>query len=118
MSIEQWLGQAEANAELLKDLLRAYHPINRQAGRWPDEDFITAAHAEAACTQIRREIQATFTGDPVTQFDEALAARDVQKVCRLLNEAWFGVPESTTCWRIPGFREAVDLIEDPPEIDQ
>lgn len=30
-------------------------------------------------------------------------------------DAWFGVPESTSCWSIPGFGQAVDLLDDPPE---
>ena len=33
----------------------------------------------------------------------------------LLNSAWFGVPESTQCWKLEGFKEAIDLLEDPPD---
>jgi len=44
-----------------------------------------------------------------------LDAQDISKAMKLLNDAWFGVPESTDCWQIYGFKEAVDLLDDPPE---
>jgi hypothetical protein len=53
--------------------------------------------------------------NPVAQFDSALAAGDIGQLMTLLNGAWFGVPESTECWGIEGFKIAVDLMDDPPE---
>ena len=68
-----------------------------------------------SATQIRRGMVIVFEGDPCREFDIALAAGDIQKVTNLLNDAWFGVPESTRCWQIEGFTEAVGLLEDPPD---
>lgn len=34
-----------------------------------------------------------------------------------MSETWFGVPESTLCWQIQGFKEACDLLDDPPETE-
>lgn len=117
MTEQEWLDEARSNAPQLRDLLREFHPANRQPGRRPT-DFITAPGAEAACTQVRKSIRENHEGDPVNQFDEALADNDLHTVWKLLNQAWFGVPESTTCWQIPGFREAVGLLEDLPETEE
>lgn len=57
-------------------------------------------------------------GDPVTRFNAALSAGDVGAIMTVLNEAWFGVPESTSCWRIQGFAEAVGLLEAPLDDDR
>ena len=119
MTIEQWLNQAKHDKEKLLSLLANYHPSNRQPGRRRGIDFITAPNAEIACAQVRKLIQDTQKDlpSPIDRFNEALDSGNWQVVNRLLNDAWFGVPESTSCWSIEGFREAVALMEDPPEID-
>jgi hypothetical protein len=119
---QQWIGEAREAREALSDLVAMYHPANRQPGRRSacatngyTGDYITAPNAEAACVQVRKGIRDTHQGDPVAQLDAALTAGDWRAVNNLLNAAWFGVPESTSCWGIPGFREAVGLMEDLPE---
>ncbi len=79
-----------------------------------------------ACAAVREEIRAA-AGDsfeiaagssPLARFDDALACGDWETLWTLLNETWIGVPESTSCWSIRGFAEAVALLEDPPEDDR
>lgn len=113
MTTAQWLAQAQRHAEILTDLIRAWHPLRR-----PDvvgDVTITAQAAERMCAEVRREVVSKGEGDPVKRFMLALAARDAGTASRLLSEAWFGVPESRDCWHIRGFSQAVDLLDDPPE---
>jgi hypothetical protein len=118
MTETEWLDYASREAERLKLLLHDYHPVNLTRRPQLPVGRITAPGAEAACEVVRDEVQHNFEGDPEAEFDLALAAGDVNRLIVLLNQAWFGVPESTACWRIPGFREAVALLEDPPDSDQ
>lgn len=119
---EEWLKFAEENKEKLAWLIKDYHPVNRQPGTRRASvlhrgDYITAPNAEAACVQVRNKIRQNFEGNPVQQFEEALRQKDVSKINKLLNDTWFGVPESTSCWNILGFKEAVELMEDIPDDD-
>lgn len=114
MNESEWFEKAIANRFKLYSFLSVYHPSNRQPGRRP-EDFITAPNVENACTQVRKQIRDEFEGDPTELFKVALLKKDLGVCLTLLNQAWFGVPESTTCWQIEGFKEAVDLMEDTPD---
>lgn len=113
MTEREWLDTATAHRAALAALLRAYHPANISARNPPMK--ITAVAAERACENVREDIRRNHEGDPVAQFDEAIKGGDVNTAMRLLDQAWFGVPESTSCWNIEGFKEAVDLLDDPPE---
>ncbi len=77
---------------------------------------ITAPMAEVACSVVRDRIREEKVDmDPVAAFDVALTDGNVDATVELLNGAWFGVPESTSCWRLTGFKEAVGLLDDPPD---
>lgn len=126
MTTHEWVAQARRDAGALKALLAEYHPVNRQPGTRREiasesgallqrGDWITAPGAEAACVQVRRQIRDAFDGNPQAKLDAALADGNVAAIMSLLNDAWFGVPESQTCWRIRGFKEAVRLLEEPPD---
>lgn len=117
MDTSKWLEQVEANKEKLRGLIQGYHPQN-QRPHLPTEkmaDEITARQAERACEVIRNQIRAESLDCPEIQFDIALKKKDVSTINNLLSSTWFGVPESTSCWSIAGFSEAVSLLEDPPE---
>lgn len=114
-TVDEWLGKVRVYKNDLVFLLENYHPNNRQPGRRKNQDFITAPGAEAACTVIRKQIKDKNEGDPIERFNKAFNEHDVTTILALLNEAWFGVPESVTAWGIKGFREAVELIEEPPD---
>jgi hypothetical protein len=107
---EEWIEIARKNRKKLENLVANYHPVRAR----PNPMRITAPNAERACEIVRRNIRENFEGDPITQLNEALNIGDVTKINKLLNDAWFGVPESTDCWDIEGFAEAVDLMDDLP----
>lgn len=111
----EWLARVAAAAENLRSLIGEFHPwYSKNHPEYP----ITAQAAENACNDIRNEIRRENKGDPIVRFNAALTADNIGTLMSLLNEAWFGVPESTACWRIKGFKEAVDLLDDPPEEDE
>lgn len=115
MTPQEWIDKAKADRTKLRSLVVSFHPASRVYGREPLK--VTAPNAEAACNNVRTSIRRNHDGDPGKQFDEALDGDDYAKVNTLLNAAWFGVPESTECWRLEGFKEAVDLMEDLPGDD-
>ena len=115
MTEAEWIAQVQKHAPELRELIETYHPSN--IGPWTPKLEITAPAAEAACHRIRREIGKEGQR-PGEEFDEALETHDIGALMSLLDATWFGVPESTGCWRIPGFKEAVDLMDDPPEMDE
>lgn len=112
----EWLATAKTYRIRLASVIRLYHPAYRDPVIAPEmPPFpITAANTEAACQGLRADIRATNTGDPVTRFNGALDADEWQPVSQLLEETWIGVPETDSCWLIPGFRELVDLLDDLP----
>jgi hypothetical protein len=81
---------------------------------------ITAAQAEMACAAVRQSIATEQVGKPTpaSRFDDALATDDISQLNSLLDDAWFGVPESTDCWGIEGFSEAVELLDSLPDEDE
>lgn len=114
MTTEQWLEQARGKQDDLCYLIDSYHPASYSSVRSPMP--ITAPNAESASELIRQKIREEADAQvPVVKFKEALAAGDVGACMTLLSQTWFGVPESTSCWGIRGFNEAVSLLEDPPE---
>lgn len=115
----KWLQKANDNREVLIDFLRIYHPHSRIVGNsilLP----ITAPNAEMARQNVVNAIKAEGSQSisPVEQFNIALKNKNWLTINSLLNSAWFGVPESTSCWGITGFTEAVELMEDTPGEDQ
>ena len=64
---------------------------------------------------MRNQIRKESPDDPLVAWDKAVASGDIGQIMSLLNSAWFGVPEATECWNIPGFKIAVDLLDDPPD---
>jgi len=112
MTKEEWLTQARSYEDALKSLVGEYHPsVGYRRHTLP----ITAPAAEDACISVREKISQAEPQDPVQRLTVALATGDVSEIYSVLGQAWFGVPESTSCWNIRGFKEAVDLMDDPPE---
>ena len=116
-----WLSAVEKNKDVIGKLLEQYHP--RSVKRKMESLRITAPAAEAAAENVRRHIvhrqmlAAATASQPEDQFAEALASQDARRIFRLLEELWFGVPESSDCWQLPGFTTCVELLDDPPEDD-
>ena len=113
MAPDQWVETARRHAKALANLVELYYPASRSDAHRPSLP-ITAQRAEEASVSVRGSVLRRG-GNPAIEPQEALVSGDHVKIKRLLGEAWFGVPESTSCWGIEGFREAVDLLDDPPE---
>lgn len=123
MTKQQWLAQVAEHRETLLSLVETYHPASHAihgGGRKPESMPITAPTAEAACENVRQVIAARERNRaaPRERFEKALRDGDWIEINSLLNSAWFGVPESTACWQVEGFKEAVDLMEDLPEDEE
>ncbi len=123
MNLAEWFAYATEHRQELIALLADFHPTNRLPGTRHSNasndyhgDYITAPNAEAACVQVRRRIRdEQATEKPATiRLSEAIDNKEYHKVVSLLNDAWFGVPESRGSWGIIGFEQAVILLENPP----
>lgn len=113
MTENEWLGYAKRNRIKLESLIRDWHPRMRRSTY---SLRITAPNAEKRCEEVRQQIKSEEGRIPPTrEFNDSLNEGNWHRVWIVLNETWFGVPESTECWRIFGFTEAVNLLEDPPE---
>lgn len=109
-ALEQWFQDIERHKEVLISIIEKYHPSRKIKS----DLKITAAKAEKVCELIRSKIKDETKEDVLLLFERALKEENVTVILRILNDVWFGVPESTDCWKIPGFKELVDLIEEAP----
>ena len=116
MDKAEWLKQVNEHASVLRSLIIRFHPATADGPR-KGIGKITAPMAERAAEHIREKIavEDSGKGSPLTRFDQALKDEDAGEIYSLLQSAWFGVPESTACWQVEGFKEAVDLMDDPPD---
>ena len=110
MTESEWLQIVEKHKDKLRRFIDEWHPCSDGHSALPMP--ITAATPELARQNVLGSIKRT---DPVREFDDALKTGKVSEIYKILDETWFGVPESTSCWRIPGFRESVDLMDDRPD---
>jgi hypothetical protein len=120
MNREQWLNKVVENKDALRSIIARYHPINLAPRSEQDvmDHFITAPQAERACEIVREQIRKESLDNPEIQFDIALAKQDTDTISSLLSSAWFGIPESTSCWQIEGFGLMCDLLDDPIEQEE
>lgn len=116
MTNQEWLDKVRANEQVLINLIGSYHP-SMYSGKPPGNLPITARITESACEIVREKIRNETDSSPIGSFKDALEDGNVDIVYSLLSAAWFGVPESTLCWQIEGFKEAVDLMDDQPEME-
>lgn len=119
MIASEWIQKVQDNSGKLISLLERFHPQSYSEDPliFPDLEGlpITARSAESACVLVRKQIASEpHTSSPKDRWTEALASKDIDTMMSLLSGAWFGVPESTSCWSIEGFKEAVELLENPP----
>ena len=88
----------------LEDIVNSYHPSK---GRNYSKT-ITAPIAEAA----RQDVVAEIGREGPIDIKSSIDNKDEDKLITALNETWFGVPESTDCWSIPGFSELCTICEE------
>lgn len=120
MNAAQWMEKARTQTDKLAAFVEAWHPVKNPSGMSKKTQRITAPQAEAANEVVRRMIAKEEDGltTPGRAFRVALAGSDYARAYTLLNAAWFGVPETASCWDIDGFSEAVALLEDPADEEQ
>ena len=114
---KEWLEYAKANKDILITFIKSWHPeqSGKEGGLAVTVLPITAPRTEEVCEAVRKQIREEAKGDPVERFVGALETDNVGTIYVVLNQAWFGVPESTGCWRIEGFKQAVHLLDTVPE---
>lgn len=115
-TVDTWLAEVDKNKDVLRQFISQFHPGMPTFMR--KTAHITAPNAEAACQNVRSQIKRNTISNPLEDFDEAIKNKDWHKINSLLNSAWFGVPETTSCWLYTGFTEAVRLMEDTPDMEE
>jgi hypothetical protein len=113
MTKQDYLQFARDSEQELCQLIGEYHPIYR---KMHSEMDVTAPQAELACEHVREAIRRENPCyNPLHAFQRALPEGDTVVIAQVLQETLVGTPESTSCWLIKGFTEAVTLMEDPVE---
>ncbi len=108
-----WWTQLERYKTSIRQIVVDFHPAAGRPGANPLQ-YITAARAEEACEDVRKSLK--DGPDPVAGFDKAFIGRDIDVMLKILNETWFGIPESRSVVEGLGraFGELCDLCSDPP----
>lgn len=86
---DEWWALADYHKSGLMLLMAHYHPSQRRIHRHP----ITAPLAERVCERIRDQIRYKTNADPLARAELSYAERSID-LLDLLNETWFGMPES------------------------
>jgi hypothetical protein len=132
MQKQDWIKQFNENKDKLRRLVEKFHPSATAEvvvageevdvlsaatfgkGQYP----ITASGAEAVCAQVREEVRKERPESPILRFDAAVGKMDVEELVGLLNDAWFGMPESMAVREEPGFHALCDLCEGVDEEEE
>jgi len=101
----EWWALLERHKEQLLDSIGSFHPWYETKHNYK----ITATKAEDLCKEIRESIK--DKGDPRVLFEQYLLNRNTEMV-GLLNEVWFGMPESQSVRMAPGFGVLCDLCSE------
>jgi hypothetical protein len=112
-TIDDALEIIQENREVLGDLIASYHPASRTSRRSQSLP-ITAPDVERNCDIVRGIIEleeSVMVMSPLERFDRAIGSGDFREIDSLFQSTWFGVPESTSCWEIPGFSLMVDIMD-------
>ncbi len=107
MNTTQWWDLFNKNKNDMVNLILAYHPAAYQEHHMK----ISAPAAEYMCELIRNNIRKEKAEPIAIQVDKAIAFQDIDKLISLMNQAWFGMPESYEVRREPGFHVFCDLCE-------
>jgi hypothetical protein len=125
MQKQEWIALFTTNKDKLRQLVEKFHPASlisvvlagedvdvlAAATHSKDQYPITAPGPEAACAKIREEIREENPLSPVLRFDVAAGDMATDELVQLLNDTWFGMPESEAVRGEPGFHELCDLCE-------
>jgi len=113
MNVENWLLKVKKDQNLFFNII--------------SDMKITAPGPEVSCSvcseyhpyykKKRGKIAEKIIKDLQEKFQIALDDNDYEEIYSILGEVWYGVPESKDRWSIQGFKELVDLLDDPPETE-
>ena len=103
--IDKYIALARENESLMIAAIREFHPY--YVAKAVYNEPITAPAAEAACAMIREQIKAEVTEDPVVGYKQYQA----DKVMRIANEVWYGMPESSSVRNHSAFAVVCELAE-------
>ncbi len=106
---DEWWALVERFEEELRSLVKCWHPASH--GGYKKRMPITAQKAEALSLHYREEIKEDCSGEPVDGFNAYLRDKD-ERMVTLLNQTWFGIPESMDCWELVGFGLLCDLCSE------
>ena len=103
--IDNYLSVARENEALMIASIREFHPY--YVAKAVYNEFITAPAAELACAVVREQIKTEVTEDPVVGYKQYQA----DKVMRIANEVWYGIPESSSVRNHSAFDVVCELAE-------
>lgn len=115
MNSQEFMTKVREHQPVLETYLQQWHPRSR-AFVYTDEQHSSAPGAQHACNRVCGQIQKQpAVLPPVEAFKAAVEAADVIRTYTLLQEAYFGLPERMDWREHTGAKEAVGLLEDPPD---
>lgn len=107
---DEWWALCAARRDDLRKIVEHYHPRTRTPADTSGHT-ITSPAAERVCELVRGRV-AEQPGDPLVLFDVALGERAADTMVALLNQSWFGLPESMESRSVPGFFVLCTLCEE------
>jgi len=108
-TVEEYWLLVDYYADNLQELIAQFHPFYKQAHY---DMPITALRAERICEIIREQIaEIEPQDDPQVRFRKYKKERNPE-IVNLLNETWFGVPESSYVHSRNSFYTLCDLCSE------
>jgi hypothetical protein len=104
---QEWWDQVELYREQLLNLVEEFHPYYRNSHNFT----ITAPAAEQVCEQARKDICQEQKENPSALFEQYRIGKNPLMIS-LLNQTWFGLPESSSVRCLPGFGVLCDLCSE------
>lgn len=108
MTLETWWETVDNHWDDLFALIHKYHPSER---RVINRHTITALRAEEHSQRVREKIKETVK-DPCGLASEAKQKRDAIVLRKIFSDVWWGMPESISVRREPGFHQLCSLCEE------
>ena len=105
---EEYWELVDNNWEDLSSIISVYHPSYNKKHKMP----ITAAFAENFREQVEEEIKSQDVNLSALERAELAKKDRHENIVAILNETWWGIPESTSCWSIKGFGLLCDLCSE------
>ena len=100
---QEWWEIVDKNWENLKSLVKTFHSSNKSI---PDLE-ITNERAEA----LRKELTQNKKAKSMPDLEKLKKEQDI-KMLDVFNDTYWNIPESTSCWRYPGFGILCDLCSE------